>query len=422
MEFTKKSLHQTTLLLLIGLIVREVFSFWTGHPYDFELWVRLGYAMVHGGDPYGFLAPAPGLSFANIYSMRDTATIAYLPFWPLITGALYMLFLGFGFGDRLLYYFLLKQPIIFGDVALGYLLFSYVRMRKEAHSLWVLRFWMLSPFAIILSGIWGMFDSVAMAFIMISIMTTRYFKRAFWAGLGTFAKSIPIIYAVPLSLKRKKNWQSFLVATALPVGFSATTFAVMGWSLPTITSALTYTVARSGESMSIWDSLFYFNYLGILPTLDPLVSSLFGTLWIPALVILTAVAYRKFRFDSDYGLMQSLLVLTLAFLIFKGRITEQYAIYLLALSVVDVALWNPKRKRLLLATVGVALFYLALNNYFLIRFLSPVYQDYGNLESELSQAMGPARLALNFFTGSVFTSLNIWYLFSILKSKSQCLS
>lgn len=418
MQFTKKSLQQTTLLLLLGLTIREVFSFWTGHPYDFELWVRLGYAMIHGGNPYGFLGPAPGLSFANLYSLRDSATIAYLPFWPLITGVLYMLYLTIGLNDRFLYYLFLKQPTILGDVALGYLLYSYVRLRNLNSSVWVLRFWMLCPFTIILSGIWGMFDSLAMAFVMISIMTTRHLKRAFWAGLGTFAKSIPVIYTIPLSLKSRRNWQSFLVAIALPIGFSAATFAVMGWSLTTVTSALSYTVTRSGESMSVWDLFFYFNYQGIIPTLDPFVSDLLGILWIPAVIIFTLIAYRKFGFDSDYGLIQSLLVVTLSFLVFKSRVTEQYAIYLLALSTVDFALWNPNRKPLFLATAGVALLYLVMNNFLLIRFLSPVYLDYGQIENGLSQVIGPARLAVNFLSGSVFTALNAGYLISILRSKS----
>ena len=116
-------------MLLLGLLVREVFSFWTGHPFDFELWVRLGYAMVYGGNPYMPLAPVSGLSFANIYSSEASATIAYLPFWPLITGLLYTVYSAVGFGNSFAYYFLLKQPVIAGDIILAYLLYSYISSR-----------------------------------------------------------------------------------------------------------------------------------------------------------------------------------------------------------------------------------------------------------------------------------------------------
>jgi hypothetical protein len=59
-----------------------------------------------------------------------------------------------------------------------------------------------------------------------------------------------------------------------------------------------------------------------------------------------------------------------------------------------------------------------MNNFFLIRFLSPVYLDYGQIENGLSQLIGPARLTLNFLSGSVFTALNAGYLINILRSKS----
>jgi multisubunit Na+/H+ antiporter MnhB subunit len=107
---------------------------------------------------------------------------------------------------------------------------------------------------------------------------------------------------------------------------------------------------------------------------------------------------------------------TLAFLIFKARVTEQYSIYLVALGVMDVALWNPQRKRLLTATVVTALFYLILNNYFLVRFLSPIYTNYQEFEIALSQ-IEPIRVTLLLVSGIVFTWLNIRYLINILKSE-----
>jgi hypothetical protein len=165
--------NEAATVLIFGLLIREAFSFWTGHPFDFELWVRLGYAVVHGVNPYAPLPPVTGLTFANIYSPQDSATIAYLPFWPLVTGLLYLVYVAVGFDNRFAYYFLLKQPIIAGDMSLAYLLYSYISSRtsRQGPSLWAARFWALSPFTLIVSGIWGMFDSLSMCFILASIMT-----------------------------------------------------------------------------------------------------------------------------------------------------------------------------------------------------------------------------------------------------------
>lgn len=180
--------------------------------------MRLGYAMVHGGDPYTALGPVFGLSFANIYTVQESATIGYLPFWPLITGFLYFVYSAVGFGNRFAYYFLLKQPTIAGDLVLAYLLYSYISSRTTGHSVgaWALRFWLLSPFTLIISGVWGMFDSICMCFVLASILATDYFKRSFWTGVGIFAKSLSLIYALPTTLRKARNSWGLVVAVGLP--------------------------------------------------------------------------------------------------------------------------------------------------------------------------------------------------------------
>jgi hypothetical protein len=401
----------------LGLLVREVFSFWTGHPFDFELWVRLGYAVVHGVNPYAPLGPVAGLTFANIYSAQDSATIAYLPFWPLVTGLLYLVYMAVGFDNRFVYYFLLKQPIIAGDMFLAYLLYYYISSRtsKQGPSLWAARFWALSPFTLIISGIWGMFDSLSMCFILISIMTNDYVKRSLWMGVGIFTKSLALIYAIPATIRRPRTWSGLILAVGLPALATILTLVLMGWPISIVTTTLASTVIKSGASMSAWDAFYYMNYLQIMPILPTELSNILGFVWVPAIVVFTALAFRKFGFETEYGLVQSMLIVTLIFLIFKARVTEQYAIYLLALAVVDVALWNPKRKLLLTATMVTALIFLLVNNYFLVRFLSPVYPDYVKIELALSP-IEPVRLALLFVSGTVFTCLNLCYLVSILKS------
>ena len=408
--------HKVAVLLILGILIREIFSFWTGHPSDFELWVRLGYAISHGGNPYGVLSPVAGLSFADVFSATNGPTIAYLPFWPLVTGLMYVIYSHLGFSDRFAYYFLLKQPAIVGDVSLAYLLYSYVSARERTgRSMWVLRFWLLSPLTIIISGIWGMFDSIAMAFVVLSMMSANSLKRGIWTGLGIFAKSIPIIYAAPAALKEIRKPSSFFIAIALPAVLSLGILAIVGWPISIVSGTLLSTASKGGESMSLWDLFFYFGYLGIMHPLTPIVYNILGLLWVPALLAATVWVFKRFRIETDYGLVQALLVVTLAFLIFKGRVTEQYSIYLLALSVVDVAVWNPRRKGMLLATMAVVLTYLVVNNYFLIRFLSPVYPNFVQAESGLFQIVGSARYAVDFLLGSIFTILNIGYLIVLLK-------
>lgn len=406
----------TIVVFLFGFVIREVFSSWTGHPFDFELWVRLGYAIDHGINPYAALPSVPGLSFANVFSVggQNSAVIAYLPFWPFVTGLMYAIYSVVGFNDRFAYYFLLKQPVILGDVGLAYLLWSYVCVKNPNKSLWILSFWLLSPFMIIISGIWGMFDSIAVSFIMISLRSEAYLKRAFWAGLAIFVKSVPIIYSVPVTFRQSRNLSHSLIPIGLATLFSVAAFLILKWPVPTIQSALLSAAGKGGESMSIWDTIFYLNYLGLLPG-DSYVYRVLGWVWIPAIALSTLIALRRFKLETDNGLVQSLLLVTLTFLIFRARVTEQYAIYLFAFMAIDVAVWNPKRKSLLLLSLAVALAYLISNQFLLIDFLSPVYPNFAQIESGLYG--GLIRLTANLLLGSIFTYLNVRYLITILKPR-----
>jgi len=220
-------------------------------------------------------------------------------------------------------------------------------------------------------------------------------------------------------LKSIKDVSGFVAAIGLPVVLSGATFIIMGWSLSTVSTTLVSTAGKGGWSMSIWTALAYFNYLGMLPPVPQNVYGTLGLVWIPAMVIFTCIAIRRFRTETDAGLFQALLVCTLVFLLFKAQVTEQYGLYLFALGAVDVVLWNPQRKRLLTATMIVAMIYLVVNNYFLARFLSPVYPNFVEFESTMNNLIGSVRNAIIFLSGTAFTVLNVAYLADVLTRKKN---
>ena len=82
-----------------------------------------------------------------------------------------------------------------------------------------------------------------------------------------------------------------------------------------------------------------------------------GYLWIVAVGLATVASYRWFGFDTERGLLQSLILITCAFLVLRGQVNEQYALYLYALALIDVALWSPQRRRLVLASIAAVLLY-----------------------------------------------------------------
>jgi hypothetical protein len=262
-----------------------------------------------------------------------------------------------------------------------------------------------------------MFDSIAISLVMLSILSTSELKRVLSTGLAIFVKSIPVIYAAPVTMKRLRDLPAAFASIGLAGVLSLTTVLVMRLPLRIATTTLESTAFKGGWSMSAWDAVFYLNYLGLLPSPDSPIYRALGIIWVPVLIALTWVAFRRFGTHTDYALVQSLLVCTLAFLIFKARITEQYALYLFALGAVDVAIWNPSRRSTLIWSVLVALIYLFVNNYFLVRFLSPIYPGFVEFENSMNDAVGPLRYAITLVTGVAFTCLNIRYLVTLLKHR-----
>ena len=66
-----------------------------------------------------------------------------------------------------------------------------------------------------LSGIWGMFDAIPMLFIVLALRSPPGKYRGSWAGLATFAKSIPLIYSIPLA-RGPKTLRNLALAVGIP--------------------------------------------------------------------------------------------------------------------------------------------------------------------------------------------------------------
>ena len=402
----------------MGLAVREVFSFWTGHPYDFELWARTGYWVAHGANPYGIVEAAPGLSFVNNIGAGGNPTIAYLPFWPLLLAGLYTLYSLIGSPSPFVYYFLLKQPIIIADVLVGYFLFKYLEQRGSDKSSFVLKAWLFSPFNIILSGIWGMFDAVAALFLVFALVARPGAYRGIWAGLSTFAKSIPVIYAIPLSAG-PRPLRNLVLAIGVPTVATLAIVWAAGWSFSIVGTTLQSTLAKGGLSMSLWEIAFYLNNVGLLSNSQLLALTSADYVWIGAVLVATVLGYRWFGFDTERGVIQSMLLITLAFLLLRGQVNEQYAVYLFVLMLIDVAMWSPQRVRLFYASLSLVVMMTVTNAVLLIRFLSPIYPNAQNLEGSIISAINVERNALLFLEAMAFCALNICYLYSLLKERGQ---
>lgn len=386
---TRPSLPRKGLLLLaVGLLVREAFSFWTGHPYDLESFVRTGFVVAHGADPYVALAaPVPGVSFA--YLNQGLALASYPPFWPELLGGLYGLWEHVGAGNRFVLYFLLKQPGIIADVGTAYLLWR-IALRAGSTpgtALRLLAFWSFFPYAILISAIWGQFDAILLALILLSVYARTALERSLLYGVGILVKWLTVVF-LPLAVFRERGRRRLAVfaGVALVGGLGILPFAFQGWSLEHFLNVTRF-VAHGNN--------FGMNYVFVL-TYEPVASTLERVPWLYTglayawVVAALAAGYVAARWTSPGGTVPEVRALSFvlaAVLLVRWGLYEQYFLYLFALLALDAALAHPGRRNLLLFTVGVASAQLLANNDVGLRFFSPA--DPGLWTTLASAEAGP---------------------------------
>lgn len=197
--------HRLTVILLLAFFSRLIFSPFYGHPWDMYIWIKSGEL---------------ALSNINIYLLENPVDYpwgfyAYPPMWlywlasvTLIRKAVENLYFTV---------FMIKFPIILADVATGYLIFRIAKKLEysEKNALIISSIWLFNPITFFVSSIWGMFDSIAVFFMVAalsSILSGKYTRAGILAGIGVAVKLLPallipptLIYLIKVKKERKKK-------------------------------------------------------------------------------------------------------------------------------------------------------------------------------------------------------------------------
>jgi hypothetical protein len=358
-----------TKYLLVGLLIRELFSFWTGHTYDFEIWVRLGVYMQHFGNPYTTLPYVQGLSFAP-YPV--TGSISYPPLSAFIFAGIYRLYLSSGIASRFFYYFLLKQPMVISDFASGLLLGQIALHSLGTESAKrVLKIWMIFPFAIVISSIWGALDPVALFLVLSAVY---YFQKGktvlpgIALGLAIFLKTLPVI-ALPVLLMQpgtslREGLKLSSISLLIPIAGTLVPAVGLGWGFNGLFNNVSYQVV-----IPAYGALSAFGPVGLLPV-PSWGRSITGLIWLPALLLAYFYTYRR-----RFGLIEGLLTAFLVFSVSRPFLPEQWAIYPLALLLLS------RNTIENFVGLGTAAFLALLsNNTLLVKFFTPVFVSAFNWE------------------------------------------
>jgi hypothetical protein len=412
------------LLLGAGLAIREIFASFTGHPFDFEPWLRLGYYTSLGHDPYTETNPISELSMPGAVRMT---WIGYPPTWAFFQAALYRGYSLLGVNNRFLYYFIVKQPMIIGDIVAGSLLYEILKeqVNRRAGTL-ALAFWMFCPYTIIISAMWGMFDQIILALALISILFVLETKKsALVEAVGFLLKVIPLIYLPLLAFSqksRKKVAEYLLVAIGASVFFSLAPYLLFSsWNVNSMIGVGVDVSGKIADSMSPWTFLNAFTQSTGLSAGQLIVIKLLGYIWVPAVLIGSYFCIKFVRRNPDdilatrKNLFISSLFVTLIFFLTKSAINEQYVIYFLGFGLVDYYAFNSKIRRRLFHGIWISsLAFLVANYSFLARFFEPLSTAYLDLSTNLTQgSVGILRSDVMDIASFVFSTLCLFYFWSL---------
>jgi hypothetical protein len=351
--------------IALGLAIRELISPWTGHPYDFEIWVRLGFYMQNlGFNPYSSLRYVQGLS-SSPYGY--TGSISYLPFSPFIFAITYQIYSLLGEPSRFLYYFLLKQPMVFADVGAAIVLAKIILQSgdtKSARTAFLV--WIYLPLGIIVSSMWGQLDPISLFLTLLAIyyfIGSKWLTSALMLGLSIYLKTLPLVF-LPVFLMQarasaKVRLSYSFISLAIPVFGTLIPALLFNWGYRLMYNNFSFQVAiPSNGAMSALNII----YLAV--NLPSLAHYVIGAIWIPVLFA-TYIYIRK----RDLTLVQGLLFAVLAFSISRPFLPEQWSLYPLAFLL--LAQTRENMGHFLSLTIASTAFLVA-NNTLLVRFFTPI--------------------------------------------------
>lgn len=223
--------------------------------------------------------------------------------------------------------FFLKIPIFLADVTVVYLLARSDLKKAELYA--------FCPYVIFISAIWGMFDAIVAAFLLITYLT--YEKHSFTSGIayGLSLLKLYTIVLLPLLVVRLiGKWRE--LATFL-AGLTLTLLPVVYYLIVSPTSFWNVLVTFQGTR--VMGGVNLYNFIWVVPDLrfDLQVSSYTNVLLVISLVLLLLYFGRR------GPMLEAILAFMLAYFLFGRVLNEQFLVSILPLMLLcrecDYRLW-----------------------------------------------------------------------------------
>ncbi|MEM2095037.1 MAG: hypothetical protein QXX19_00555 [Candidatus Caldarchaeum sp.] len=177
------------LLYLAAASIRLVLAPFTGHSWDVYVWVQSGELFSRG---------------INVYEVKSLTDFpwgfyTYPPVWLYWVGLVSLA--SPVLSSLNVQVLILKAPIVAADLVVAVLISKIAgELGLVRHAGKAALLWLFNPLVIAISSVWGMFDSVAVALSLYSLLMMlrgRTHGAGFLLGLGGAVKIFPLLLVVP---------------------------------------------------------------------------------------------------------------------------------------------------------------------------------------------------------------------------------
>ncbi len=201
------------IVLVASLVLRFALATFTGHAWDMEQWTQTARRYYESGEftlqsfptlpVYYFLL----LGSYSWYALLRLASLPDITFMFLPSRAIESIFI--------------KAPSIVADALSTVMIYRILRSSTgKERAAWYASLFALNPLTIFVSSVWGMYDSIMVAFLLIGIeqwQKRSHVRSSVWLILSALTKLVGAFTLVILDLELLFNKRVFKLMTALGV-------------------------------------------------------------------------------------------------------------------------------------------------------------------------------------------------------------
>lgn len=332
-------------LLILGLIIRLVPAAFTAHPSDIESWRTIGFTLYTGQNPY----------------VIESFGLVYPPLWGFICGIAYATYVATQ--NFLVFNFTIKLPIILADLGIATYLrkFVFARTGNEKKAKQAMILYLFNPVTIILSGIWGMFDSIPVFLLLLSslfLFKKHYFRSSFVFGIAIAFKGFYPAMLLPLFLYIIKNEEKIReVLKYLIMSILVPLIVSIPFLVDDTSSFFNMTILHF-EQRQLSNLTYWFPIRLVFSQNQNLVSFVAFV----SFVILFLIAYffmlKKVR---PKNILLNMSQIVLIFFLTSPTVNEQYFVWLLMPLIIYTTIKDPRMEKFLYILTGIVTVFILSN-------------------------------------------------------------